>query len=142
MSRTVLLVEDNEDDVMLTRRAAQRSGSALQLQVVPTATDAIDYLRGNGRFADRSQYPLPGVVLLDLRLGRGQSGFDVLDWVRQQESFTRTPVVVLTSSSMDEDIERAYKAGANSYLIKPLDVESMQRLTGLIDEYWLRSNRS
>ena len=142
MTRTVLLVEDNEDDVLLTRRAAQRSGSPLQLEVVGSATDAIEYLSGQGMFADRARYALPAVILLDLRLARGQSGFDVLDWVRQQDGFDRTPIVVLTSSSMDEDIARAYKAGANSYLIKPLDIEAMQRLTGLIDEYWLRCNRS
>ena len=139
--RTILLVEDNEDDVMLTRRAAQRAGAALEFQVAASATDAIAYLEGQGPYADRSRFPLPSVILLDLRLARGQSGFDVLAWLRAQDRFTRTPVIVLTSSSMDEDIGRAYKAGANSYLIKPLDIDAMQRLTELIDHYWLRSNR-
>ena len=131
MNRTVLMVEDNEDDVLLTRRALRQSGLDLTLVVVASATEAIAFLTRQEA----------AVVLLDLRLANGETGFTLLRWMRREERFARTPVVVLTSSSLDEDIASAYAEGANSYLVKPPDPESMTRIADLVGRYWIDVNR-
>jgi CheY-like chemotaxis protein len=137
---TVLLVEDNVDDYLLVRRAFEKLGLGQPLWRVEDGEAAIRYLEGKGEYADRSIYPLPVLVLLDLKLP-GLSGFDVLKWIRSQQVIRRIPVVVLTSSCDLRDINRAYELGANSYLKKPVspaDVEGMIAALGL---YWLRWNQ-
>ena len=131
MNRTVLMVEDNEDDVLLTRRALRKSGVDLTLEVVASATDAITFLTNREA----------ALVLLDLRLAQGETGFTLLRWMRREERFARTPVVVLTSSSLDEDISSAYAEGANSYLVKPPDPDGMTRMADLVGRYWVETNR-
>src|SRR5919205_937131 len=109
---SVLLVEDDPNDVTLTQRAFARAGFANPLQIVNDGEQAIAYLAGDARYADRQRYPLPILVLLDLKLPR-KSGFDVLGWLRGVPDVRRLPVVVLTSSAQSPDIDRAYDAGAN-----------------------------
>ncbi|HEY1228905.1 MAG TPA: response regulator [Ramlibacter sp.] len=138
-SSTVLLVEDNLDDVLLTRRAFRKAGIASALQVAGDGDEAVAYLAGQGAFADRQVHPLPSLVLLDWKLPR-RSGREVLQWVRAQECFTALPVVVLTTSREQEDIDQAYSAGANSYIQKPVLLEKLAELSERLHAYWLETN--
>ena len=137
----ILLVEDNPDDVLLVRRAVRKAALAVALQDVKDGDEAVAYLDGSGRFADRARHPLPALVLLDLKLPK-RSGLSVLRWVRSQPGLDTTPVVVLTSSSEDEDIQKAYALGANSYLLKPVAFHGLVQLLGVLDLYWFRNNLS
>lgn len=135
-----LLVEDNEDHVVLIRRAFAKSKVLNPLQVVRTGEDAIAYLEGTGRFANRAEFPLPALVLLDLKL-KGLDGFDVLRWIRQQPGLRTLRIVVLTSSSEIRDVNLAYQLGANSFLVKPVDFEDFVRVTQALQGYWLWTDR-
>jgi CheY-like chemotaxis protein len=131
-----LLVEDNEDHVLLFRRAFSRSHLPNPLQVVKSGEEAIAYLEGSGRYRNRDEFPLPALVLLDLKLP-GMEGFEVLSWIRQQPPLRALRVLVLTSSDRIRDVNRAYQLGANSFLVKPLDPSDLDRLTQAINEYWI-----
>jgi CheY-like chemotaxis protein len=120
----VLFIEDEEGDVLLLRRALKRAGVANPLETVEDGRAAMDYLAGTGRFADRTQYPAPALVLLDLNLP-GPSGFDVLEWMRQQPALAGLPVVICTSSISPADRERAQRLGATDYLIKTARFEEV-----------------
>jgi CheY-like chemotaxis protein len=138
--RAILLVEDNEDDVFLMRRALKAAHIANPLQVVEDGQQAVDYLAGNGTYADRDQYPFPAVVFLDLKLPM-KGGLEVLDWIRKQPQFANLVVLVLTSSSEPSDLKRAYGLGANSYLVKPPTAEQLLDLAKAFKWYWLEFNR-
>ena len=138
---TVLLVEDNPDDVMLVRRAFGRLHLANPLQVVNNGQSAIDYLSGAGEYADRVAYPLPVVVLLDLKLP-GVNGLEVLSWIKTQDGLRRIPVVVLTTSDLREDVNSSYDLGVNSYLRKPVSFDSLVDMLSRLDVYWLLLNET
>lgn len=138
--RTVLLVEDKSDDVLLIRRAWGKAGIANPLQAVTDGDQAVAYLAGEGSYADRKQYALPVLVLLDLKLPC-RSGLEVLEWVRQQPGLRRLPVVVLTSSQESSDINRAYDLGANSYLVKPVEFAPLLEMMKTFAPYWLVLNQ-
>ena len=132
-TRPVLYAEDEDNDAYLMQRAFAKAGVSNPLQVVVDGDEAIQYLSGTGEFSDRTRYPLPCLLLLDLNLPR-QSGLEVLEWVRSQPSLQSMPVVILTSSSQDRDIGSAYSLGANGYLVKPPSSEKLIELvTGLRD---------
>ena len=135
----ILLVEDNPTDVLLIKRAFVKAGLRHAIVQVADGDSAVDYLAGTGRYSDRRAHPLPSLVLLDLKLPR-RSGLEVLEWVKQQPSLRRIPVVVLTSSAENSDIQRAYDVGANSYLVKPVVFDELHRMLGNVDQYWLRTN--
>ncbi|MCH8745891.1 MAG: insulinase family protein [Chloroflexi bacterium] len=116
---TILLVEDDPNDVTLIKRAFRKINLGCSLQVVNDGQQAIDYLEGVSPYDDRTLHPLPSLVLLDLKLPK-KSGFEILEWLRGQSKLCRIPVVFLTSSDETSDIDRAYKLGANSYLVKPV----------------------
>jgi CheY-like chemotaxis protein len=137
----ILLVEDDSNDVMLIQRAFQRAGLKSALKIVRDGSQAIDYLRGFGSYADRSKYPLPFMLLLDLKMP-GTSGFEVLQWVRSQPEFKRLLIVVLTSSNLQADVDRAYELGANSYLVKPVEFEEMVNMIARFEIYWTEINRT
>ena len=132
----ILLVEDNGNDVLLIKRAFKKAKIANSIQVVGDGDAAVAYLAGEGQYADREAYPMPALVLLDLKLPR-RSGFEVLGWVRTQPVLKRLPVLILTSSRENVDIDRAYDLGANSYLVKPVTFEALQEIMHAIDVYWL-----
>jgi CheY-like chemotaxis protein len=115
---TFLLVEDDPSDIFLMQRACQKAKLTDCLQIVTDGKMAVDYLAGIGKFADRSQYPLPSLVFLDLKLPY-RSGFDVLRWMRTQPALQSVVVVILSSSSEEQDMDTAYPLGARSYLVKP-----------------------
>src|SRR5580692_2797809 len=135
---TILLVEDEEGDVFFMRQALQKAGVINPLQVASDGQEAIDYFKGTGRFANREEFPLPCLVLLDLKLPRVM-GLDVLKWIREQPEVA-TIVVILTSSQEEADIATAYRLGANGYLVKPSDVGQLTDMVKSIKDFWLMQN--
>lgn len=134
-TQTVLVVEDNTNDVLLLQRAMRKAQWANPVQVVGHGDAAIAYLAGHAPYDDRARYPLPGLVLLDLKLPR-RGGLEVLAWLRDQPALRHLPVVVLTSSREHQDVNRAYQLGVNSYLVKPGAPHDFQTLIALISSYW------
>jgi CheY-like chemotaxis protein len=141
MDRTgsILLAEDDPNDVALTQLAFEQARFSNPLHVVANGEEAIAYLAGEGSYADRQRYPIPVLVLLDLKLPR-KSGFEVLAWLRGVPNVRRLPVVVLTSSQQSPDINRAYDAGANSYLVKPVAFDNLVGLVRTLGLYWIMTN--
>jgi len=133
----ILLVEDNEDDVIITRRAIEKGGIRNRLYVVPDGEEALNFLRKEGKYKD---VPRPGLVLLDLKMPK-IDGFEVLKQVKNDNDLKFIPIVVLTSSGRDEDVRRAYTLGCNSYLVKPEKFEKLTETVMEIDQYWLRISR-
>ncbi|MBI4622445.1 MAG: response regulator [Verrucomicrobia bacterium] len=134
----VLLVDDSENDAQLMRIVFERAGFVQPLRFVFDGDNAIDYLRGEGRYRDRKQFPLPTAVLLDLNMPR-KNGFEVLAWIRQQPALKRLRVYIMSTSSRAEDIERAYDLGANSYLVKPGNLDELMHLAKCLVG-WLKLN--
>src|SRR6516162_8868594 len=119
-SAVILLVEDQVDDILLLQRAFERAFLKNPVQVVRSGEEAMAYLSGTGKYSNRAEYPLPILILLDLKLPC-TDGFQVLSWIRQQNGIRGLPVVVLTSSNDKADVARAYRLGANTYFVKEVD---------------------
>lgn len=136
----ILLVDDNPHDVVLIRLAFRKVGIIDTIQLVKDGAEAMRYIRGEGLYGDRHQFPLPTLILLDLKMPQ-TSGFDVLRWIRQQDSLEQVVVVVMSGSKDDADIERAYVLGANMYLAKPTRFEDLVKLMESLKNYrnWRRS---
>jgi CheY-like chemotaxis protein len=132
----ILVVDDSDSDGVLMRAVFERAGFVLPLRFVSDGLDAIGYLRGDGVYADRARFPLPTVMLLDLNMPR-KNGFEVLEWLRQQPGLKRLYVCVLSSSNRIEDIGRSYDLGANSYLLKPTNLDGLTHLARTLVA-WLR----
>lgn len=141
VNKTILLVEDNPDDELLTIRALEKNNVVNRIDVVRDGAEALDYLSATGQHSDRDPSELPQVVLLDLKLPK-IDGIEVLRRIRADERTRLVPVVILTSSDEERDLIEGYRVGANSYVRKPVDfiefAEAVQRL-GL---YWLLVNQS
>lgn len=135
-ARTILLVEDNEDDVFLMQRALRAARIGNPMTVVENGQEAMEYLSGQGRFADRVSYPLPAVVFLDLKLPFVY-GHDVLAWIRQRRELESLIVIILTSSNEARDLSRCYALGANSYLVKPPTSEQIEAMAKAFKWQWL-----
>ena len=138
---TILLVEDDPNDVLLMQRAFRKVNLTHPLHVARDGQEAIEYLSHQGKFADVTRYPAPTLMLLDLKMPR-KNGFETLEWLRQQPILKRTVVIVLTSSSERADINRAYDLGANSYLVKPGDFQTLVSLVNSLANYWLTTNEN
>ena len=136
-----LLVEDAETDALLIRRAFKKGNIINPLHVVTSGDQAIAYLKGEGPFSNRMEYPLPELVLLDLKLP-GIDGFEVLRWIRQEPELKALRVVVLTSSDRIQDVNLAYQLGANSFLVKPVDFERFVEISQALKGYWLWLSKS
>ena len=132
----ILIAEDNEDHVLLLRRALQKGAVLNPVFVVNDGEETIAYLSGEGKYADRYEYPLPALLLLDLKMPK-KNGFEVLEWIRGQPGLKRLRVVVLTTSDSPDDIDRAYEMGANAFMVKPLEKRQFLDLTDAIKGYWL-----
>src|SRR5580765_1358416 len=139
--RIILLADDDPNDVLLIQRAFQKAGLSNALRTVDDGDAAIKYLSGKGVYADRDKYPLPFLLLLDLKMP-GTDGFEVLEWLRNEPQLKRLLVVVLTSSNLQADVDRAYELGANSYLVKPVEFEEMVNLIQRFEAYWTEINRT
>ncbi|MFX1439789.1 MAG: response regulator [Promethearchaeota archaeon] len=137
----ILLVEDNRDDVLLTRRALEKANIAKQVDVANDGIEALEYLRGEGKFSDRDTRDLPVVILLDLKMPR-MGGLEFLKTIRNSEKFKLLPAVVLTSSKEEQDIIESYNLGANSYIQKPVDFDQFVKAVQTLGFYWLLLNVS
>jgi CheY-like chemotaxis protein len=132
----ILLVEDNPADVKITRRAVEDSGLAVELIVVRDGQEAVEYLLRQGGFADAPSWRSPNLILLDINLPR-MTGREVLEIVRATPDLRAVPVVVLSTSRRQEDIEQMYAAGANTYIEKPHDFARFVEALRVIHRYWL-----
>jgi len=139
-SPPVLLVEDDSNDVILLRRAFRKANLCDPICSVEDGEEAVGYLSGEGVYADRVRFPLPALMLLDLKLPR-MSGCEVLKWLRAQPELRRLPVIMLTSSCDHADVNEAYDLGANSYLVKPTEPQALAELVQTVHSYWIAMNR-
>ena len=137
--KTILHVEDDPNDVLLVARAFRKTQAEISVQVVNDGEQAVNYLSGAHAFSQREQFPLPSLVLLDLKLPR-KSGIEVLAWIRSQPGLRRIPVVMLTSSKQPVDINRAYDLGVNAYLVKPVNFDALVEMLKVLDAFWFRAN--
>ncbi len=131
-----LYAEDNPYDAELMQRTFAKGGMAGDLQIVTDGSVAIEYLSGTGQYSDREKFPLPMMLLTDLKMPI-KTGFQLIHWVRHHPEFKSMPVVVLTASRHDPDIQRAYRLGANSFLIKPPTLPKLNALLNNLNSYWL-----
>ncbi len=133
---TILLVEDNEDDVFLMTRALKLAGISNPLALAEDGQEAMNYLAGKGRFSDRQSNPLPFVIFLDLKLPF-VSGLEVLAWARGEPSLSSVVIVILSSSEEPSDLRRAKELGANYYLVKPPTTSILLGLAEKLKLNWL-----
>ena len=136
----ILVMEDNENDAFLLKRALSRSGIRNPVHLVPDGEEGIAYLEGTNQYADRLAHPMPCFIITDLNMPR-KSGFEVLEWLRKHPEFRVVPTLVLSSSRHCTDIGRAYGLGANSYLVKPSELHDLERLVRIMHEYWTACER-
>ena len=138
----VLLIEDDVSDFRLVQRAFTKIMPNVPMVRLAHGDEAVAYLAGEAPYEDRALHPIPSVVLLDIKLPR-RSGFEVLEWVRTQEShLKRLPIIMLTSSRHQVDVNRAYDLGVNSYLVKPSNNSELEQLASTFHAYWLEMNAS
>ncbi|SRR6266481_4963554 len=135
----VLVVEDSPNDVLLLQRAFSKGGPEVPLHFVRDGREALDYLNGVDRFADRNLYPLPTLLVLDLKLP-GIDGFDIIKWVRKESKLRDLRIVVLSSSNEPSDISRAHELGANAYHVKPNDPNALIGMVEGLKTYWVDRN--
>lgn len=136
----ILLAEDDEDHVLLIRRAFKQARLVNPLCVVRNGEEAIAYLEGKGLYANRAEYPLPSLLLLDLKMPR-KNGFEVLEWIRAHPRLAPLRVIVLTTSDDRQDVNLAYQLGANSFLRKPTDFVEFVKVVQALQGYWLWMSR-
>ncbi|HKW16327.1 MAG TPA: response regulator [Terriglobales bacterium] len=137
--RTILLVEDEVSDANLITRAFEKAKVMNPVVHLSDGDKALRYLAGKAEYADRLKYPLPAVILLDLKLP-GATGMQILQWMRAQGEIRRIPVVVLTADENPKTVDAAYDLGANSYLVKPANAAEVARMVQTIQQYWIKMN--
>jgi len=135
----ILLVEDNQMDVILTLDAFREAKLKNKVNVARNGQEALDYLFGEGKYANRDEFPMPSIILLDLKMP-GIDGFEVLNQIKSTEGLKRIPVIILTSSKDEGDRALSYDIGANSYLLKPVSFEGFIEVVKKIDDYWFSLN--
>lgn len=135
----ILLAEDDEDDLFLVQRACERAGLANPLHVVRDGEQLLDYLQGRGPYADRDRYPFPELCLLDIKMP-GMDGLEALSVLRSDPCLQRLVVIVLTSSDQERDINAALDLRANSYLVKPAQLDDLTSLLATLKKYWVEMN--
>lgn len=138
-NRTILLVDDSENDICLVRIAFEKAEITNPIQEAHNGDEAIAYLQGEPPFDDRSKFPLPALMLLDLNMPM-RNGFQVLEWLRAQPGLKRISVVILTASLREEDVDRAFDLGANSFLVKPSSIEGLTSIGRCLRD-WIACNQ-
>ena len=136
----VLLVEDNPQDAELTMRALRKRNLANHLHLVEDGAEALDFMFGQGKYAERNLARAPKAVLLDLKLPK-LNGLEVLRALKSDPRTHSVPVIIITSSAQDPDIETAYKLGANSYVVKPVNFDAFSEAMSTVGFYWLLINQ-
>jgi len=133
---TILVIEDDANDLFFLKRAFDTLQTQCDMRAVGDGADAIDYLRGVDEYSDRERFPLPALILMDLKMPR-VDGFEFLAWLRREPSLKVIPVVVLSSSNLPQDVRRAYDLGANSFIVKPGDNATLPQTMKTLASYWL-----
>jgi len=133
----ILLVDDNPDDVMIAQRAFKKGKIKNMLYTVENGVEAIKFLRKEGDYSDA---PVPALILLDINMPL-KNGFQVLEKIKGDKELRRIPVVMLTTSERDTDIEKAYSLGCNSYIVKPVDFQDFLDVITRTQEYWLQISK-
>jgi len=133
---TILVVEDDPNDLFFLKRAFSAVQARCLMQAVGDGAEAIDYLRGVDDYADRQRFPIPALILMDLKMPR-MDGFEFLAWLRREPGLRLIPVVVLSSSSLPHDVKRAYDLGANSFVVKVQDNTALPDTLRTLATYWL-----
>lgn len=136
VSAPILYVEDDANDRLLLELACNQAGVRLNLKVARDGEEAIAYLMGIGPFSNRTNYPPPALILLDLKLPR-KSGFEVLEWIRERNDWKDVPIIILSSSNQDQDVKRAFEHGAIYYFVKPLSLPPLVQMVKEIQAKWL-----
>ena len=139
-NRPILLVEDDANDVILCQHAFKEAGIPNNLLIARDGAEAIDYVAGNGKFADREQHPLPMLIVLDLKMPR-VSGFEFLEWLREQPDNQRFVVLVFSSSNIPGDIGRAYELGVHGFVLKPYTITERTAMWKAFKNWWLQFNQ-
>jgi len=137
----ILVADDSEEDILLIQKAFVRAHVPNPIFVVRGGAEAISYLKGEGRYSRRDEFPLPDLMLLDLKMP-GEDGFDVLRWIGQQPGLRSMRIVVLTSSDHIRDVNQAYRLGANSFMVKPSDFQNFVELGKSLQTYWLHQSKA
>lgn len=137
----ILLAEDRDDDIALIQKAFSKAYIVNPLFVVRDGEEAIAYLSGAGKYSNRAEYPLPDLLLLDLKMPR-VDGFEVLKWIRDQPGLSALRVVVLTASDSIRDVNVAYQLGANSFMVKPMDFGDVVNMSRFLTSYWLQMSKT
>jgi CheY-like chemotaxis protein len=135
----VLVAEDNEDEAFLLDRAVNKLSDKPIVRIVENGGEAIAYLRGEGKYADRNQYPFPNVLIVDLKMPV-VSGMEVLKWLHDHEECAVIPSIVLSASADPRDIKQSYVYAANAFFTKPNDFESLVKLLATVFEYWFTAH--
>jgi CheY-like chemotaxis protein len=136
--KTILQIEDDQNDAFLFRRAMAKAGVVTDLQVAEDGQEGIDYIQGTGKFSNRSQFPLPSLILLDLKLPYVM-GLDVLAWIKSNTA-TSMAVVIFSASAEQQDIADAYRLGAQGYLVKPSESSRLVEMVRALHDFWLVHN--
>ena len=136
----ILIVEDEAAHAELTKRAIRKAGNANRVDIVSNGEEAFEYLFNGGKYADKNKYPMPGLILLDIKLP-GIGGIEVLKKIKKDPNLKRIPVIMLTTSEREEDVVRSYEHYANSYLTKPVGFKEFEEKIIQIDLYWMLLNK-
>ena len=134
----VLIAEDNSDDAFLLQRALHRSVQNVKFHIAVDGSEVIRYLRGEGKFSDRTAFPFPRFMLLDLKMPL-VSGFDVLEWLRNHPDCRVVPTIVMSASKLDIDVKRAYQLGANAYFVKPVQIAELLEVLEVNLSFWRKA---
>jgi two-component system response regulator len=137
--KPILQVEDDPNDVFFLKHAMRKAGVANPIQVAADGQQAIDYLAGAGKYADRDLYPMPCLVLLDLKLPYVM-GLEVLTWIRLHPQSESLVVIILSASTESTDVATAYQLGANAFLSKPPEANKLETIVKAIKDFWLTHN--
>lgn len=131
----VLIAEDEDSDFLLLQKALRQTDVPWAIHRVTDGLEALNYLRGDGPYADRTQHPIPQVVVLDLKMPR-MTGMELLEWIKENPSYRVIPTLIMSSSQQELDVQKAYEFGANTYFVKPTNFQALVSLCRQIAGYW------
>jgi CheY-like chemotaxis protein len=137
---TVLLIEDDENDVTLIELALKQAKIPVRLRAVGDGLEGLNYLNGTGQFSDRERFPIPEIIILDLKMPR-MSGMEFLSYINDHPGLRIIPTIVMSASKLDADVLRAYQLGANSFMVKPNDPATLTQMVKIIQEFWSLSEK-
>jgi len=136
MRDTILVIEDDPNDQFFIKRELTKLGPQINVIFANDGEQALSYLKGEDKFSDRKTHPIPAIIFLDLKMPR-LTGFEVLAWLKTHDRFKATPTIVLSSSDLQSDIDKAYFLGANAYLVKPANVEDFRRVFAATGKFFV-----